>query len=313
MLYGEENVWKKILHHGEVLADERECRIVYAAVTGSISRGISVWDSDYDIRFLFIKKDFPEKKYDPKICKENDIIFRYFRDTNHQTDIDISYTYDRMAFWELSSFLSLLVEPQIGNETWDVNGLYYITEHTFLSPYTWDPYGIQQRVVPFIYRYAKPQYSCPYYRNIINKANSKPQMRAKDYVDALWAALSLEWLKQYGGPAPVDFETLATIIADVKQRNYIREWVYTTLDVCNCQFEKNGNNRRSFSRENVICKRNKEIDAFLNNGIAISECAASIKSCCAEPLTVQKLQINTLIDAIARGILHQPHVMGILM
>jgi len=310
MLFGMESNWKQMLNHAQEIAKEKNFEIVYAATMGSISRGIPAIDSDYDIRFLYIKKDFPEVKYNPKECKEEDIIYRFFRDAEHKTDINICYTYDRMAFWELTAFLNLLVEPQIGTETRNREGLYYVVEHTFLSPYTWDPYGIQQKVLPFIYKYSKSEYVNIYCQRLKAKVNDDKHIYAKQYIDAVWASLCLKWIEEYGSPAPIDFETLVTVINDKEVREYIKWWTYNTIENCNKEFIETENKVRGFTRKNVICERDSVIDRILRseNDISSTYGRDLVKK---ESLKVQYEQIDMLIDAIAHGIKQVPEVLGI--
>lgn len=314
MFYGKEVTWKEILKHAEAIAEEQGMILVYGATMGSISRGIPALDSDYDIRFLFLKKDNPMKVWDPKKCLESDIVYRYFRDKNHRTDIDITYVYDRMAFWELTSFLQLLVEPQIGTETWDKNGLYYVVEHTFLSPYTWDPYGIQQKVMPFIYRYAKPEYSVNHFREMIEKAYNNElkngKMGAKDYLDALWAALSLQWIRKNGGPSPVDFGVLLTSVEESDVRKRLERWGQEIIEKCNYTLRVSNSQIRGFSRYNVFCKREDYVERVVSEVYdgAIREEFGRTQDADYEK---QYRQVGLLIDAVVREIMNPAKVLNV--
>lgn len=266
MFFGSESIQKEIIEKANRIAREHDMRLIYGTTTGSISKGIQAYDSDYDIRFLFVRNSAPNKLYTAMNCKEEDIIYRYFTQEDHSVFVEKKEIFDRIAFWEFSSFLQFLIVPQIGKETKDANGLYYIVEHTFLSPFTWDPYGIQESLQAFIQLVFKPQYSIPYYQNLIKIRFTEETelINAKDYVDAVWAAMSILWLLKFRKPAPLHFYTLLTAVDDIELREGLVNLInYTYENIKNYCIQENPD-VRSIGRHYVDVKRNKKIDDFIN-------------------------------------------------
>ncbi len=307
MMYGCKAHWDELFGHAQRLAEEKKVKLVYGATMGSISRGLAAVDSDYDSRFLFVRDDLENNWLDPSDCKEKDIIFRYFRDDGHRTDIDIKFSYDRIAFWELTSFLRLLKKPAIGKETFNVDGLYYVAEHTFMSPYTYDPYGIQQRILPYIHKYPKSNFVVNHCMKMIKKIEGKDRLLAKDYIDAVWAALSIIWIQKNGGPSPVDFSVLLSALDDEKTKKSLEKWAFDLIAVCNDQFETNNIGYRGYSRYHVYCDEFPDANIVINNGIKASGQNGIIKY----DNDKEEMMLNSCISSIVRGIAHPIYVKGI--
>lgn len=303
MLFGYESNWKEMLQKAQEIATEKHFKLVYAATTGSISKGIPAIDSDYDIRFLFIKEDSFEKKYDPRCCREEDIVYRHFQDESHNLNLEIKYTYDRLAFWELTSFLKLIVTPQIGEETWDKNGLYYIVEHTFLTPYAWDPYGIQLKVIPLINSYFKKQYSYPYYKKVMERRTLLEKIRTKDYIDAVWAALSVTWIDKYKQAAPIDFWTLLSQITSVDEREFIRKWMLTKIEECNEVVSSKEHRVRTRSRTSVFMDRDDKIEGIIDRAYTVIQ---NSPLCEEYNVEEQYQRIDIIIEVIERSVAPLP-------
>lgn len=264
MLFGNDYVQETILNKAKEIASEKGFQIVYGAVMGSISRGIASYDSDCDLRFLYVREDFPQKIYWPKEHSEKELIYRYFTRDDHSTEVSISVPFDRIAFWELSSFLTYLVEPVIGDETWNANGLYYIVEHTFLSPYTWDPYGLQQLIIPYLNILHKEKYEKNYMKTIIaNIHTDKTNVVMKDYLDAIWASLSIWWIDTYHMVSPVSIYSLLAAYPNAMFRQKIDNLINQTYEKCRQYYLENGNTIRGIARDNVLMERDEEIEQFI--------------------------------------------------
>ena len=137
MLFGSENLQRKLMEEVRECEEEKGVKVVYGAVLGSISRGAQLRDSDYDTRFLYIRKDFPETILRAESLPEEAVIFRKPLE---------GACFEQVPFWELSSFMGYLAYPSIDGAF--STGLYQVVWHTLFSPYAWDPYGLQQKVIP---------------------------------------------------------------------------------------------------------------------------------------------------------------------
>ncbi len=193
MLYGNEKIQKEIINQIEKFEKKFNKKVVFGAMVGSISKGVERYDSDYDTRFLYLDKvedeyirwdktgsDLKEEQihycYVPEKCNcyANG---REYRKEHHKFDLeDKSLFYDKIAFWELTSFLNFLKVPVLDNK-FSV-GLYHIVSWTFNSPFCWDPYGIGSKISCLLDEMFRPEYEIQYYRNYILRAQKKRSANA---------------------------------------------------------------------------------------------------------------------------------------
>lgn len=210
MLFGSEDFKNNLLNNVAKCEQEQGFRVIYGAVVGSISKGIQYCNSDYDTRFLYINNTFPKEIIIPDSIAEEKIIYRkYFDDT----------PFDKIPFWEFSSFLQFLINPMIDNK-FSV-GLYNVVGWTFLSPYTYDPYGIQNKILPLIQKTFYKDYCIEYHKTLLEHINLEDkQVITKDYLGALHAALSIDWMRKYNEYPPLYMRTLVSIepsLADIAE------------------------------------------------------------------------------------------------
>ncbi|MCM1251843.1 MAG: nucleotidyltransferase domain-containing protein [Clostridium sp.] len=200
MLFGTNKICKKLITEVKKCEAERNFKVIYGAVVGSISKGLQFADSDYDTRFLYINKDFPDRILYPQNLSEKNIIYRkLYPDT----------CFEKIPFWELSSFLQYLICPIIDNKF--STGLYNVVGWTFLSPYTWDPYGLQSKIVPLMQKIFFKQYFIHYHKNILDKNASNDEIvNAKEYLNILYSALAISWADKYNEFPPIYIECLLT-------------------------------------------------------------------------------------------------------
>ena len=57
MLFGTEELQKKLMEEVMACEKEKHMKVVYGALVGSISKGLQLIDSDYDTRFLYINEN----------------------------------------------------------------------------------------------------------------------------------------------------------------------------------------------------------------------------------------------------------------
>lgn len=200
MLFGTKKQQESIMSEAKNYADTHGMKLIFGAMVGSVSKGLQYADSDYDTRFLYLREDFPQKICVPSQMKEEDLVKRYYTDGE---------VYEWIPFWEMTSFLQFLNEPSFKDD-FSV-GLYNIVGWTFMSPYVWDPYGLQSKLMPLINSIYNSKYEVAYHNKILEKY--KPEFReetviTKSYLYAVHAAATIEWSVMYNVQPPIDLQTL---------------------------------------------------------------------------------------------------------
>lgn len=253
MLFGTEQLQKKVIEEIRLCEREQNIKVIYGAVVGSISKGIQYSDSDYDTRFLYIKDDFPEQILYPVALQEERVIYRKYMENT---------CFEKIPFWELSSFLQYMIEPCINQKF--STGLYITVGWTFLSPYTWDPYGLQNKIVPLIQKLFFKDYFIQYHKEILDKYPLLGEtVNAKEYLYILHAALSIEYANKYNEYPPIYMQALLQLLSD-KLKNMIfeiikkvqkeaKEYVYTSNLISSCHD----------TSKNIMIDRKSEIDNYL--------------------------------------------------
>ncbi len=204
MLFGNKEMQENIQKEIAVCEKELGITVIFGANVGGISKGLQYKDSDYDTRFLYIEDDFPEKIRFPEKVAEKEIIYRkYFEDT----------PYEWIPFWEFSSFMQFLINPSIDYKF--SAGLYNVVGWTFLSPYSYDPYGIQMKIFPLIQKLFHKEICIAYHKKFMESFSLDGEtIVAKDYIYALHSALSINWMDKYNEYPPIYMRTL---LADVPE------------------------------------------------------------------------------------------------
>lgn len=200
MLYGSRERQELVLREAHKYAESIDATLIFGAMVGSVSKNFQYADSDYDTRFLYLRKDFPEKICIPAEMTEDELVKRYYPEDE---------IFEWIPFWEATSFLQFLVTPSFKDD-FSV-GLYNIVGWTFLSPYVWDPYGLQNRLMPLIHKIFRSDYEIAYHKKVIKKYWNSLQLEqavAKDYLYAVHAAATIEWSAVYQEQPPIDLQTL---------------------------------------------------------------------------------------------------------
>lgn len=200
MLFGTLELQEEVIKQAQKYAEEDGVKLVFGAMIGSISKGLQYADSDYDERFLYLRKDFPQKICIPTEMKEEELVKRHYPENK---------IYDCIPFWEMTSFLQFLVEPGFKDD-FSV-GLYNIVGWTFLSPYIWDPYGLQSKLVPLMNKIFCSEYEIAYHKEVLEKyivEFGRERIITKNYLYAVHAAATIEWSVKYKEQPPVHLHTL---------------------------------------------------------------------------------------------------------
>ena len=319
MLYGNAKVQAEILEHVGQFEKEYNKKVIFGSMVGSISKGLERFDSDYDTRFLYLdqseqgivrwdqtEEDIAEEQI--HICYIPDRMNCYvggrnYRDKYHEFELsDKSYFYDKIAFWELTSFVNFLKKPKLDNK-FSV-GLYHIVSWTFNSPFCWDPYGIAGKVRCLLDEMFIPEYEIQYYRNYIVNAKKKDPLMIREYLYAAYYALAIEYCLKYNRFDPVYFKTLLKMCkyqelkaAIIKLEKKYYESVANTLSSGEKYKRKMGDYFNTH-RDNVI-------DCFLEKVLA-----ETAGYSCSDVIKNTSDCVSGILDIIF-GSLHRPIVKGI--
>lgn len=253
MLFGFIELQNDVLQQAKEYADLHDMTLVYGAMVGSISKGLQYADSDYDTRFLFLRKDFPEKICIPSEMKETELVKRYYPEGK---------VYEWIPFWELTSFLQFLDKPSFLND-FSV-GLYNIVGWTFMSPYIWDPYGLQSRLMPLINQIFIKEYEIIYHRSIIEKHIEElhnEEIVAKNYLYAIHAAATIHWSFEYGIQPPVDMQTLLCGVGEKKIWERAFNILYESRNLA--RYKAKTNLALHASHFEIMTLYNKEITEYI--------------------------------------------------
>lgn len=312
MLFGKEEVRNSILEDARIIAAKRDVEIVYGVTLGSLSRGIPSADSDYDVRFLYRKKESQFESAIYEECAEDDIVFRYNVKPDVGDRISLKHYYDKIAFWDLSAFLHCLISPKIGKNTTNPSNLYYVVIHSFMSPYTWDPYGIQPRVMNYIYSNFKVHYVLRAYMQVIDSKFSKTgeNVLARGYLTAIWAALSIKWVLKNKMPAPIDFWQLFSCAENKEIYCDAKKWNDTFFEQSLKCIKNMENPYRKASKELVISKRNKLLDSFIEENYSDAQREVE-KNNFEANIVNEKMEMKALEEAINRA-MNLSDIQGIL-
>lgn len=200
MLYGSRERQELALREAHQYAESIGAKLIFGAMVGSVSKDLQYADSDYDTRFLYLREDFPEKICVPSEMTEEELVKRYYPEDE---------VFEWIPFWEATSFLQFLLAPSFKDD-FSV-GLYNIVGWTFQSPYVWDPYGLQNRLIPLINKIFRCDYEAAYHKKVIEKYREGLRLErvvTKDYLYAVHAAATIEWSLRYQEQPPISLETL---------------------------------------------------------------------------------------------------------
>lgn len=280
MLFGNENLRKKIIEDAEKFANTFNGRIIYGAVCGSISKGFQTRSSDYDTRFLYINEDFPNKILCPRELPETEIIKRYYTDGK-------AVPYEWIPCWEATSFFQYLVEPYIEGKL--SYGLYNTVGWTLQSPYAWDPFGIQQKIIPLINDIFEKTYSLRYYIRLLEDLweNADGIYFPKDYIFCVYTAAQINWVINKNSFPPVNGDVLLYFCASDNVREEVR-------NVC----EEN----QPWKQEKITASEN--VTAFVQD---MFNCAKLITNTSVSKHRKNEV-VNEIYQIIYRSVFHEQSV-----
>ena len=203
MLPENEKMRKDYLDDVFLYAKQHSVHPVYIGMDGSRSKGMDSIDSDYDTRVLYVPacRDGREIHF-PWLEEEKKLHQKFY--TNKESELT-GKPWEFIPFWEMTSFFQFLKCPKFKDCDFS-SGLYKIVGWTMKTPYSWDPYGLQQKLIPLIDSVFVPQWEIGWYKEQIDiywKSGTE-SILMKHYLKALHAALSILWLRDCFGVPPVD-------------------------------------------------------------------------------------------------------------
>ncbi|MFD2661872.1 nucleotidyltransferase domain-containing protein [Paenibacillus thailandensis] len=196
------DVQQQILNELQRIEREENVRILYACESGSRAWGFPSKDSDYDVRFIYIR---PVEWY-LSILEKRDVIERPISDM-----LDISG-------WDLRKALTLFRKSNPPLLEWLQSPIVYKENYLVaerirrMSPYTFSPK------------------SCMYHYLHMAKGNYRDylqgeRVKIKKYFYVLRPVLACEWIEKYNAMPPIQFDRLVEdIVPDGSElRNVIHE------------------------------------------------------------------------------------------
>ncbi|MEE0686832.1 MAG: nucleotidyltransferase domain-containing protein [Lachnospiraceae bacterium] len=301
MLYGNKSIKKEIIEKAHNIAKQRGYILIFAANVGSISRGLQTLDSDCDVRFLYLKSLKNNKVMYPDKCKEEEIVYRYKEDSDE-------FVFDTVAFWDMTAFLQLLINPSINGVFSKNYGLYYFVEQTLLSPYTWDPYGIQQKLYNLIEMVYSKEWGLKYNLGLINKTYIEGEIVLKDYIHCAMMAMSMKYINKFNRPAPIHISTLLSIEDDSRIVDIVRN-LLNELENKTKEFYEINQFKRHRTKKQLYANRNYELDRYICHQISVVKSQVAGEQFETDIIYKEEI-IKKMYDIIERA-LNEPIIIGV--
>lgn len=199
----DENIFQEIISRLERIQSEEEVKILYACESGSRAWGFPSNDSDYDVRFIYIRK--PE--FYLSIDEGRDVIEKPIVD-----DIDLSG-------WDLKKTLKLFRKSNPPLLEWFQSPIIYMKQ-----------FSIYEKIKSLLPVYYSPLACIHHYTNMA-EGNLRDYLKhdkvwLKKYFYVLRPVLASIWIENNLGPVPTEFEKLAeAIVKEAKLKKAIDELI----------------------------------------------------------------------------------------
>lgn len=199
----EENIYQQIVQRLEKVQSEEGIKILYACESGSRAWGFPSNDSDYDVRFIYIRK--PE--FYLSIDEGRDVVEKEITD-----DIDLSG-------WDLKKTLKLFRKSNPPLFEWLQSPIIYLKQ-----------YSIYEKLKSLLPIYYSPL-SCMHHYTNMAEGNLRDYLKnekvwLKKYFYVLRPILACKWIENNLGPVPTEFEKLVnTIISDKSLKESINQLI----------------------------------------------------------------------------------------
>ena len=197
-----QEIYIEILERLKRVESEHNVRILWAIESGSRAWGFHSPDSDYDIRFIYVRpKDF---YLSIDVEDQRDVIEYPIVD-----DIDLNG-------WDLRKALRLLAKSNPGIVEWLHSPIIYSQDG-----------GFQTQAMKLLTEFYSIEKGIYHYRSSA-KTNYQQFLRGemvklKKYFYVLRPLLAVRWLEQYGTIAPIEFDRLRGVLHDVEVQHAINK------------------------------------------------------------------------------------------
>lgn len=194
---------EEILKNLDILEKKENIRILYACESGSRAWGFPSADSDYDVRFIYIRDAEWYLRVDHEFCR--DVVEQPISDL-----LDING-------WDLKKALKLLRKSNPALIEWFHSPIVYKQNERFTKEF--------KALIPPLY---SPR-SCFYHYSHMANGNFREYLqgdvvRIKKYFYVLRPILAMQWIEQRRGVVPVEFETLVhELVQDAELKQAITE------------------------------------------------------------------------------------------
>lgn len=195
-----QDIYLEILERLKRVESEHNVRILWAIESGSRAWGFHSPDSDYDIRFIYVR---PQDFYlSIDVEDQRDVIEYPIVD-----DIDLNG-------WDLRKALRLLAKSNPGIVEWLHSPIIYSQNGTF-----------QTQAIQLLKEFYSIEKGIYHYRSSA-KTNYQQFLRGemvklKKYLYVLRPLLAVKWLEQFGTIAPIEFDCLRTVLEDQEVQHAI--------------------------------------------------------------------------------------------
>lgn len=199
----EENIYSEIMHRLKKIQSDEGIKILYACESGSRAWGFPSFDSDYDVRFIYIRR--PE--FYLSIDEGRDVIEKEITD-----DIDLSG-------WDLKKALRLFRKSNPPFFEWLQSPIVYMKQ-----------YSVYDKLISLLPAYYSPL-SCMHHYTNMAEGNLRDYLRhekvwLKKYFYVLRPVLACNWIEHNLGPVPTEFEKLVNaLVKDEKLKKSIDELI----------------------------------------------------------------------------------------
>lgn len=180
---------QRVLEELSKIEKEEDVQILYACESGSRAWGFPSKDSDYDVRFLYVR---PIDWY-LSIFEKRDVIERPISDM-----LDING-------WDLRKALNLFRKSNPPLLEWLQSPIVYMENHAIAEQI--------RRLSPFTFS----QRACMYHYLHMAKGNYREylqgdQVKIKKYLYVLRPILACEWIEKHNTMPPIEFDRLVEAI-----------------------------------------------------------------------------------------------------
>ncbi|MCG7497693.1 nucleotidyltransferase domain-containing protein [Vibrio sp. Of7-15] len=187
-----ENIKKEILRRIKNAEKEHNVKVLYAIESGSRAWGFESPNSDYDVRFIYAHPKDWYLSVDLEL--KRDVIEYEIVD-----EIDING-------WDVRKALQLFRKSNPAIVEWLQSPIVYVDDNVFAQG--------ARKLLGDVYSVEKGIY---HYRSMA-KTNYRGYLKGKNvplkkYFYVLRPLLSIMWLEKYQEPAPIEFDTLRSLIA----------------------------------------------------------------------------------------------------